>query len=693
MVTRNRNLEQRPNWFDRQFVRAQDFVDADDYQLDRRRRHLRLLHTPGVAEGLRVIGSVGDATVTVSGGTAIDAHGREIVLMGEREGIQLPKTPTKAEIYLLYQEALTEASRDPGVDGHTRIREIAQFAVRGLEPQLDPVPTSPADPGNVPGILLAEIQISGGTLAAEPNNGVRTLAGATMGELTAPSLTLRRTDVPRSQWPRIATHDTDGGIRFLTGNTPQDERMRITSGGKVAIGTQAPIDAALTLASSAVPVGLRQTGQPADAGGLWRLRLDAGALHIDVNKAPAGDFSTFATPLAMDRVSPHGPGVPMVTIGSGGNGALSTRHIDGKSHLNDDPDGLYLNWATGKPVLVGNDGAPTTFHTHGEIESRRFPADDQTQALAALSLTGRSAGGGAHTWKLYTASVGGGFGVEPRAFEIWQYPETVRRFQIRPNGDTILTPSGGTIGMPGGAVISASGRLHVAGDEILYLLNKNGVTIGREWGGTGSLHAQGDVSVDGDVAVAGRIGSLGLHPTNGIPPGWAGGLHTFDVYAEGSIGCGRNGALAVSMDAGGGVSARIKQFVIDHPLDPDHSLLRHGVVEGPEHAVYYRGEGRLVDGWAEVELPAYFEALTRAQGRTVQLTPRFGGDEALSPLAASAVTGGRFRVRTVDGVQAGHGFYWEVRAVRADVPLLQTEIAKPAATPVPMAEPAEAGAW
>jgi len=63
MVSRNRNLDKRPNWFDRQFVRAQDFADGDDYALDRRRRHTRLLHTPGVAEGLRVTGAAGDSAV------------------------------------------------------------------------------------------------------------------------------------------------------------------------------------------------------------------------------------------------------------------------------------------------------------------------------------------------------------------------------------------------------------------------------------------------------------------------------------------------------------------------------------------------------------------------------------------------------------------------------------------------------
>src|SRR6266545_8018959 len=119
MVERDRNLDKRMNWFDRQFVRAQDFVDADDYQLDRRRRHVRLLHSPGVAEGLRVNGALGDASIAVDAGTAIDGQGREIVVLVPPPPLSLPAGDASAEIYLLYEEALADPSTDPGVAGHT----------------------------------------------------------------------------------------------------------------------------------------------------------------------------------------------------------------------------------------------------------------------------------------------------------------------------------------------------------------------------------------------------------------------------------------------------------------------------------------------------------------------------------------------------------------------------------------------
>ncbi|HEX7313594.1 MAG TPA: tail fiber domain-containing protein [Pyrinomonadaceae bacterium] len=53
--------------------------------------------------------------------------------------------------------------------------------------------------------------------------------------------------------------------------------------------------------------------------------------------------------------------------------------------------------------------------------------------------------------------------------------------------------------------ITSPGRLHITGDEKLYLLNKDGVTIGKEWGGTGNLVVQGNVQVDGAISCGGKI--------------------------------------------------------------------------------------------------------------------------------------------------------------------------------------------
>jgi len=82
---------------------------------------------------------------------------------------------------------------------------------------------------------------------------------------------------------------------------------------------------------------------------------------------------------------------------------------------------------------------------------------------------------------------------------------------------------------------------------------------------------------------------------------------------------------------------------------------------------------RLVGGRAEVELPEYFEALTRPEDRTVMLTAVCDDDEPVAVLAASLVRDGRFTVRAADGTNPRQRFHWEVKAVRADVERLVAE--------------------
>ncbi|MFI1195126.1 hypothetical protein ACH4T9_17940 [Micromonospora sp. NPDC020750] len=245
---------------------------------------------------------------------------------------------------------------------------------------------------------------------------------------------------------------------------------------------------------------------------------------------------------------------------------------------------------------------------------------------------------------------------------------------------------GGNVNLPASGYLAGAGRLHLSGPERLFLLNTQGVYVGH--GGSsepdaGCLWVEKRGLFGGDLQVNGRLG-VKTSP-NSIPDWSGGGVSTFDLFVSGAMYAGpAGGPYPISLEAASGkIVGRTKQFVIDHPLDdpadPDRRLLVHAALEGPENGVYYRGEGRLVDGAATVDLPEYFEALTRLEGRTVQLTPVFDDDEPVSPLAASRVTAGEFRVRAVDGSKASHAFFWQVSAIRADLDPLVAEI--PAAAP------------
>ena len=117
----------------------------------------------------------------------------------------------------------------------------------------------------------------------------------------------------------------------------------------------------------------------------------------------------------------------------------------------------------------------------------------------------------------------------------------------------------------------------------------------------------------------------------------------------------------------------IKNFLIHHPLDPEHKNLIHSTLEGPEVGVFYRGEAQLSNGEATVLLPDYFEALTRKENRTILLTPKFEGDNQVSMLAVSGIKDGKFTVKMIDRKNSSQKFYWEVKAVRADVDILKVE--------------------
>jgi hypothetical protein len=51
------------------------------------------------------------------------------------------------------------------------------------------------------------------------------------------------------------------------------------------------------------------------------------------------------------------------------------------------------------------------------------------------------------------------------------------------NGDINVSPY---------ATIASRGRLHIRGEEILFILNKQGVVISKSWGGNGNLHVEGN---------------------------------------------------------------------------------------------------------------------------------------------------------------------------------------------------------
>jgi hypothetical protein len=183
------DVSKRVRYFDHQFLRAAEFQDEQAYQIDRRRRHGRSLHSPGVADlgdpalhSLEV-SQVGTTNkVAVHAGWAIDAQGREIVLADP--GMESTMTRSGAgdiDLYISYPdpEPTSDPSADPGIAGTpTRILE---------QPVLKRVPGDASAPP-VDAVLLARVTVdSGGSITNIADR--RTAAGVEAENIVDGSIT------------------------------------------------------------------------------------------------------------------------------------------------------------------------------------------------------------------------------------------------------------------------------------------------------------------------------------------------------------------------------------------------------------------------------------------------------------------------------------------------------------------------
>ena len=148
------------------------------------------------------------------------------------------------------------------------------------------------------------------------------------------------------------------------------------------------------------------------------------------------------------------------------------------------------------------------------------------------------------------------------------------------------------------------------------------------------------------------------------------------LKTTGNIGIGTT-SPTYKLQVAGSFAATSKNFDIPDPRynDSRHRLI-HSSLEGPEYAVFYRGEAQLQNGRAVIELPRYFEALTKKEGRTVLLTNIDGGDVIwVQTQDNQQVKDGRFIVVS-SNPHSTQRFNWEVKAVRKDLGPLIAEVVR-----------------
>jgi hypothetical protein len=200
----------RLRYFNGQFLQEQDFIDEQAYHLDRQRRHNRLLHTPGVAEGLEVRATAEPARAEVTPGTAFDGQGRQIILLSdEPRTINLSSFPNrKVLVVISYREP--ELESDPATVGdkqNTRLLEQGVIQVLQVDANNQPIPvdgnTFPADRY----IRLALLTLgNNGVITPPPDLSVQPKASARIGDAQFSKVTISSQGVTdANQFPTLAS--------------------------------------------------------------------------------------------------------------------------------------------------------------------------------------------------------------------------------------------------------------------------------------------------------------------------------------------------------------------------------------------------------------------------------------------------------------------------------------------------------
>ena len=230
-----------------------------------------------------------------------------------------------------------------------------------------------------------------------------------------------------------------------------------------------------------------------------------------------------------------------------------------------------------------------------------------------------------------------------------------------------VVPAGGDFGAFGTAG-GTSGEAHNApagvvgdsgsGNGVVGLSNSGVGTGGASFSGIG-VSGRTDVGVA--VEASGRDG-IGLHAfvnTGAIAGFFEGGVNiSGQLFVREDVTVGGSGSTATLHASN--VDANVKQFRIDHPVDPANKYLCHCSVESPDMMNIYNGNVALdAGGEVVVELPAWFEALN--QDFRYQLTAV--GAPGPNLYVAEKIRGGRFKIA---GGLAGMEVSWQVTGVRHD---------------------------
>jgi trimeric autotransporter adhesin len=232
-------------------------------------------------------------------------------------------------------------------------------------------------------------------------------------------------------------------------------------------------------------------------------------------------------------------------------------------------------------------------------------------------------------------------------------------------GGISITNRGGTgVRGSGGDSDSATG-----GDGMTALGGNSNSAMGG-WGltsfGGNSVSGTGGIGIQ---AMGGSVdsglggGGTALTAFGGDSIEGFGGVGLFGSAGTGALGNGLAGKFAGDVEINGDFNVTgVKNFKIDHPLDPANKYLYHAAIESSEVLNVYSGNV-ITDAKGEVvvNLPDWFEALNRDLRYQLTVIGTFA-----QAIVAEKVRNNRFTIKTnAPGIEVS----WQVTGVRSDVGL------------------------
>jgi hypothetical protein len=146
------------------------------------------------------------------------------------------------------------------------------------------------------------------------------------------------------------------------------------------------------------------------------------------------------------------------------------------------------------------------------------------------------------------------------------------------------------------------------------------------------------------------------------------------VSGSGAVGIGTSAVGAFTLQVSGSFGATTKSFIIDHPTKAGKKLM-YGSLESPYHGIRLTGRDTLKEGKCKIQLPDYIYKLILHDSVNIQLT----GIKCNKTLYVDEINipENYFTIaydKAIFESYKDYDFFWDFTAIRADVPELNTEL-------------------